>query len=470
MILIKSALLLSVLLILLPFSSADADTDADLVIEVFRHGARGALVNTYDPDSYWRNNLGELTSGGMRMHYLLGTALKKKYPKLLKTYDPVNIYVRSTDVNRTIMSAYSQLSGVFEGDGPNIITEVAELALPAYQHDSIKDKVKELNNAYALPNKFQAVPIHVVPKTEDILMRPFDACKKQPDWVIENQKSEVVTSIFNNEMKELVAHLKSKNINIDAMAKLSYVGDTCITNKFQGLPLPGGISVDSQLFKDAKFAAEYMTVKQIEGTAVQRALFSTPILTEIKKYVDNFKTAPATNPKFVFLSAHDTTLMTILAAFNITTPECLLENYRSEKAGKGLVYPNCVFPQYASNVIFEYNSKKDEINFLYNGLSIPICHKEGSTQCSYTNFKTYVSEVTNKTAMDTFMKTCGLNKDDSSNHGKKNTTGFTTLEGFLIPISSILFMSLVGTCILFRKKQVNRLKRTLSAESLLTEV
>lgn len=38
----------------------------DLVIEVFRNGASGPVNNTYDFDNYWQDNLGEITSVGMR--------------------------------------------------------------------------------------------------------------------------------------------------------------------------------------------------------------------------------------------------------------------------------------------------------------------------------------------------------------------------------------------------------------------
>jgi len=464
----KSALLVaSLFLALVSVSCVDKP---DLVIEVFRHGARGALYKTYDIDNKWGNNVGELTSGGMRMHYLLGSALKKKYPDLLSKYDPVDIYVRSTDVNRTIMSAYSQLAGVFENMGPSLENDkVVEYALPAYQSSFIQDKVKELNNTYALPNSLQAVPIHVVPKAYDTVLRSYDACNRSKEWAAENSADAVTTSIFNNEMKEVVSYLKSQGISVSNMNQLSVIGDNCVTNRFQGLPLPGGVTPDDKYYKDLKFATEYMTVKQHEGTAMQRALYSTPILNEIKTFIENYRTSAKSSPKFVFLSAHDTTLMTILAAFNITTPECLLENYRSEKAGKELLpYPNCVFPQYASNLIFEYNSKKSNVTFYYNGVSVPFCQKEVN-QCNWSEFKTYISNVTNKTTVANYNKICGFEKD-AAGTVKKNPSGLSTLETILIPLCSILFMSLLGTCVLFRKKQYARLKRSLSAESLITDI
>ena len=52
---------------------------------------------------------GELTSVGERQHYVLGQTLRERYIKntqfLAENYNYEEIYVRSTNVNRTIMSA-----------------------------------------------------------------------------------------------------------------------------------------------------------------------------------------------------------------------------------------------------------------------------------------------------------------------------------------------------------------------------
>src|SRR5690606_38198749 len=111
----------------------------DLVVEVFRHGARAPLNNTYDPNNLWNGQYGELTGVGQRMHYILGMALRKDYPSLLNNYNPSTIYAQSTDVNRTIMSAYSQLYGIYNGTGPGLAPDYnASLAAPPYASDDVQ--------------------------------------------------------------------------------------------------------------------------------------------------------------------------------------------------------------------------------------------------------------------------------------------------------------------------------------------
>ena len=87
------------------------------VWEHFRHGARGPYI-AVDPKTNldfigikW-NGMGELTPLGMRMLYLLGISYKKKYSNFLsEKYNPNELYITSTNVNRTIISVYSFLKG-----------------------------------------------------------------------------------------------------------------------------------------------------------------------------------------------------------------------------------------------------------------------------------------------------------------------------------------------------------------------
>ena len=81
-----------------------------MVYEITRHGARGGLNTDYfnETDPRWRP--GELTSMGKRQHHLMGGEMRRRYMvknKLLDLtqYKPSEVYVRSTDVNRTIESA-----------------------------------------------------------------------------------------------------------------------------------------------------------------------------------------------------------------------------------------------------------------------------------------------------------------------------------------------------------------------------
>lgn len=79
------------------------------LVEVCRHGSR-APGNYYSYDAgKWPWGLGELTPTGQRMQYLNGVEFRNRYVEEYGLFGPMfnetELYVRSTDVNRTIMSA-----------------------------------------------------------------------------------------------------------------------------------------------------------------------------------------------------------------------------------------------------------------------------------------------------------------------------------------------------------------------------
>lgn len=79
---------------------------------------------------------------GMMGHYKLGKWLRQRYSSLPEEYDRSDIFVQSTDVDRTLMSAYSNLAGLYE---PN----------PSKNWD---------------PDiKWRPIPVHTVPEAADMV-------------------------------------------------------------------------------------------------------------------------------------------------------------------------------------------------------------------------------------------------------------------------------------------------------------
>ena len=63
-----------------------------------------------------------LTAEGMRQQYLLGRYNRKRYTETFKLlseeYEPSEIYIQSTNVNRTMQSGYSELMGLYPPSRP----------------------------------------------------------------------------------------------------------------------------------------------------------------------------------------------------------------------------------------------------------------------------------------------------------------------------------------------------------------
>jgi len=114
-----SILILFCLCIKSLLKEVQSDEKLLFVLEHFRHGARGAYksfnYNTWRDilNEEWKGS-GELTPIGMRQHYLLGTSIRNKYKNFISNeFNPNEIYAISSDVNRTLISAYSNLLGIF---------------------------------------------------------------------------------------------------------------------------------------------------------------------------------------------------------------------------------------------------------------------------------------------------------------------------------------------------------------------
>lgn len=97
-----------------------SSTDLDGLVQVhlvFRHGDR-TPISPYPKDPYknynWPGGLGQLTNAGKRRHHELGAWLRSRYQGWLsEQYDNHQIVVRSTDTDRTLMSAMANLAGVY---------------------------------------------------------------------------------------------------------------------------------------------------------------------------------------------------------------------------------------------------------------------------------------------------------------------------------------------------------------------
>ena len=99
--------------------------DIMFVVEVSRHGARSSkkiFDFTVDKDKNFKN-ASQLTQLGRRQHFDLGAFIRKRYiveNRLLgASYDERDVYVQTTYLNRTYLSALYQLMGMYPENGPH---------------------------------------------------------------------------------------------------------------------------------------------------------------------------------------------------------------------------------------------------------------------------------------------------------------------------------------------------------------
>ncbi|GMS86752.1 hypothetical protein PENTCL1PPCAC_8927 [Pristionchus entomophagus] len=117
---------------------------------------------------------GELSPAGMNQQYIVGGKIGDRYMNqfnlLTPRYRSAEIYVRSTDYNRTLISAYSNLAGMYAG------TEKTDGDLPS--------------DVNGWPTAWVPIPVHTVVNKHDYAGNPDADCKR---------KSQVKQLILNSD-------------------------------------------------------------------------------------------------------------------------------------------------------------------------------------------------------------------------------------------------------------------------------
>ena len=226
------------------------------VFEHCRHGARGMKDLFDDKDILNEMWIGqeELSSVGLRQHYLLGVLMRKKYIKLLD-WDNLNnlkdIFVYSTPSNRTIMSARAQLFGMFNNNNNSNLTDTQiKKATPYYLNNN--PIIKELidNISYPVLPSFipSEIPIHIIEREENLFQFEKDEkCEGIKKQRKQNEKKSIVKKSIEEFNKlfitdELKKYLNCKSdsekdfTNLKNIQKLAYIALEVMANKdFYGL-------------------------------------------------------------------------------------------------------------------------------------------------------------------------------------------------------------------------------------------
>ena len=133
------------------------------IILIWRHGDRSPVRGypNYEQDygdsfeNIWPKGPGQLTIHGSKQHVELGRFLKNRYKNFIPdSYNMEDIYIKSTDVDRTLMSAMANTIGMYQDPDT---TDTANYPVP--------------DGDYSIFEKFLPIPIHTVKKEVDYILR-----------------------------------------------------------------------------------------------------------------------------------------------------------------------------------------------------------------------------------------------------------------------------------------------------------
>ncbi|CAN2389695.1 Belongs to the histidine acid phosphatase family [Pristimantis euphronides] len=364
----------------LALGQASKEKKLKLVVVVFRHGDRSP-IRTYPKDKYqensWPDGFGQLTELGMKQHYELGAYLKKRYSGFLnESYSRSEVYVRSTDVDRTLMSAQANLAGLYPPVGRQI-----------------------WNKSIA----WRPIPIHTVPISQDKLLKmPLKNCPRYEDLLTETFQSEEFLSLIGP-YKDFLNSLQSYTGYPPEKWEEGFswwtTRDALLCETIHNYTLPKWATKDvmdklSQI-GDIGMSSLYGVYEQHEKSKLQGGVLVSSILNNL--------TLAAANQygykKLIMYSAHDTTVAALQMALNVS---------------------NGRVPPYAACHIFELYRTGDReymIEMYYRNdssvrphlLTLPGCN----SSCPLAKFK----ELTSPIIVENWEKECGAETDGNKRSG-----------------------------------------------------
>ncbi|GMT16333.1 hypothetical protein PFISCL1PPCAC_7630, partial [Pristionchus fissidentatus] len=194
-----------------------------MVQVVWRHGDRAPTMTfPTDPhkESAWNYGWGELTELGMRQQYALGRVIRNRYINgtyhfLSRRYTPREIYIRSTDVNRTLISAYSNIAGMFSEGRKG-------MDYPSHEK---------------WPTSWTPVPVHTMVQDDDYEGNVFAPCPRANEITDQLKASAEYRKLFteNEGLLNFLSEKTGMTVNLD---NVYLVNDALFIERIYNMTLP----------------------------------------------------------------------------------------------------------------------------------------------------------------------------------------------------------------------------------------
>lgn len=381
-----------------------------MIVELFRHGARAAGKNSLKEKYVDLVGPGNIMGNGQRMHYILGRQIRKEYPKLFQSTSTEINYkdylVYSTDYQRTILSAYSHLSGLYPpGTGLKISNgakeqneKVLKYITPPYEP---LDHKKEDTN-FAIKYGVRPIPIHILEKEKDKIFM------KAEEKTCPVGFGEITTSNFKRAIKEKTKDFKDLT---DKLLKLGFNPQEIFGQKefdLQNLGWFGDMAkcrayfeangssfpkIDEETLKKLSliFGIYYINYRYNNEKMVKTFTTEmTNLITKtIKDRIDNKNSL-----KYLGLSGHEANIFPFMMQYKLLSEECLMKKYKGEKIDSSKICYDP--PEFAANFIWELSqdgSSNYYVRGKYNNQIVRTCDTPvDAGYCKFDEFKTYMGK------------------------------------------------------------------------------
>lgn len=369
---------------------------------IFRHGDRTPLKfyknDPWKDAKYWDDDTGQLTNLGKQQQFELGQYMRDRYSKFLnETYSDHDIYVQSSDIDRTLMSAEAFLAAMYRPKRP---TDIWNRQLP-----------------------WQPIPIHTTQLQNDHLIIGDKSCDAFREIYRDYKNSDEIKK-FNAKHAGTYDYLSLHTGDaVKSIRDAVPIRDTTMIEAIHNKTLPDWTK---QIFPGGDF---YGSIEEIALTAFKLDT-NRPFLAKIKggfllkevfdRFTNKSKSILDPDRKFWVYSGHDTTICRVLNTLG------LLET----------------LPPFSTCIMFEMRNIKDvphiEI-FLKNSSqpAVPLHIPQCGVSCPLADLYNIYKDVL---PTKTFEEEC-IAKTGKHSRSNKNSANVLLLTGILsVLLTTILYI------------------------------
>ena len=353
----------------------------------------------------------ELTAMGLRQEYIEGRDLRDRYPDLIsENYEVEEIFVRSTNLNRTIMSAQAQMMGLYASN-PHKLNEVQLAhAIPPVSLSIDPRIISELHDS-PLPFDMEIVPIHVYSAANDMFSSEGCPMAKQDNVDTETKSAEVVAIIETN--KALIE---------DITTTLGFLVEEYEWPKFREILW----STTAALFNQDPLPLTQKQIEDLNGLANQLypfryekssylTLLSSRCAKEINDTLEKTKERNSLeNVKFEFVSLDYDVFMAFLHEFDIAhegiTPfgaNFIIEVYSSPNTKQYLRGTD----KEEEEIDKKHKKKPLKFKYLMQEVKLPGCGDKDGDSCTIGNFYKLVKTKIKQGKFD-YKKDCQIPEEE----------------------------------------------------------
>ena len=304
----------------------------ELVIELFRHGARFPKEKMHESGPLSRESAMDLSITGMRNQFFLGSLTRKKFSYFfVNSVKPNNTHILVSSTNRTVSSAIANFLGIsqtcFESETPMI----RSLWTPPNVNN-----FRVFIDSCSLPKKIGFHPLDIQGKNSNFIFHTRKACP-------------LIEARYNKSVTQTIKDLKGKfHASYSVFEKLGYDPRNLFQDKqwntknlfefldsfrchmFNSPSLEW--TYESRLHMEVLLAIK--TFARTRNAELRRVrLFS--LYRDWQQKIENFLDSKGNSPKLVLYSGHDGNLSLVLYdLFGKSDLACMTKQYQIHLQGK----------------------------------------------------------------------------------------------------------------------------------------